>query len=297
MSSLGTSQVVRLVVAAAIVLVGGFALVRSTDDDASSAAAPPTGASPSTGHDHTSHDHGVAGHDVFGDGRLASAGGYTLRLAPMTDGRLSFRILDDAGEAQTDYTLQHTKALHLFVFPTDLTDFRHVHPELDEAGVWQLDVPDLSPGRHKVVAEFDVEDDDLGPVMLGGWVSDGGQGGDQRLPRPVESVQVDGYTVSVSGSLAVDTASRLQVEITDIDGAPVALQPYLGSWAHAALVHGHTLAVTHLHPTEGYAEEAPSPEALHFRIGPGDVGNHRLIVEFATDAGVHQAEFTVPRFR
>ena len=61
MSSLGTSQAVRLVVAAAIVLVGGFALVRSLDDDASSAAAPSTGTSPSTGHDHTSHDHGVAG--------------------------------------------------------------------------------------------------------------------------------------------------------------------------------------------------------------------------------------------
>lgn len=215
----------------------------------------------------------------------------------MTDGRLSFRILEDAGEAQTDYTLQHTKALHLFVFATDLTDFRHVHPVLDHAGVWSPDQPDLPAGRHKVVAEFDVEDDDLGPVMLGGWVSDGGEAGDQRLPSPVESVHVDDYTSTVNGGLTVDTASRLQVEITDSDRAPVALQPYLGSWAHAALVHGHTLAVTHLDPTEGYAEEAPSPEALHVRIGPGEVGNHRLIVEFATDAGVHQAEFTVPRFR
>jgi hypothetical protein len=102
--------------------------------------------------------------------------------------------------------------------------------------------------------------------MLGGWVSDGGEAGDRRLPSPVESVEVDDYTVTVGGSLAVDTASRLQVEITDSDGAPVALQPCLGSWAHAALVHGHTFAVTHLHPTEGHAEEAPSPEALHFTV-------------------------------
>lgn len=293
----GTSQVVRLVVAAAIVLGGGFALVRSLDDDNDTAAAPPAGSSASADHDHGSHDHGAAAPDVFGDGRLVSAAGYTLRLAPVSDGLLAFRIVDDAGKAQTDFALNHTKPLHLFLFAADLTEFRHVHPVLDDAGGWSLDLPSMSPGRHKVVAEFDVEGDDVGPVMLGGWVSDGGETGDQPLPRPVESVEVDGYTVTARGSLLVNAPSRLEVAITDSAGGPVALQPYLGSWAHAALVHGHTLAVTHLHPREAYAEEAPAPEALHFRSDPGEVGNYRFIVEFATDTGVHQAEFTVPRFR
>jgi hypothetical protein len=119
------AHAVRLAAAAAILLAGGWAVARSSDPPAESTGAPAgTDLSP---HDHRTHHHGSQAHDVVGDGRSRSVAGYSLDDVRLTGDRASFRVLGPSGQPETRFATTHTKRLHMFVFGTDLTDFRHVH--------------------------------------------------------------------------------------------------------------------------------------------------------------------------
>ena len=163
------SQAVRAAAAVAILLGGGYTIATTMngstepstapEQSGSSAAASPA-ADPSPkdrtpkGHHHGGgHDHAHA-HAALGDGTTATVAGYRLDRLRLTGDRLRFRVTNPAGDPQTAFAIRHRKPLHLFVVANDLSEFRHVHPEPDRAGTWSVDVPDLTPERHRVVAEF-----------------------------------------------------------------------------------------------------------------------------------------------
>jgi hypothetical protein len=160
-----------------------------------------------------------------------------------------------------------------------------------------VDVPDLAQGPHRVVAEFTPVKASTA-VVPGGQITAPGAPRPRPLPAPVTSVTVDGYTVRlVEDTLVAGYQTQLAVTITDPDGDPAALRPYLASWAHAALVNADSLSVQHLHPLQEYVAGASSPRRLVLNASTYQPGNHRLIVEFATQSGVHQAEFTIRALR
>lgn len=290
MSGAGSAQAVRVAVASAVLLVGGgYAVGNLTRSDDGVTVADDDAPS------HEGHvadpedDHGA--HQVLGDGRTDAAGDYRLTRLRLTGERVSFRITDASGEPVARYVTVHERRLHAFVFGTDLTDFRHVHPRLRD-GVWAVSLPGLAPGDHRVVAEFTPARGHR-TVVLGGAVRAPGRADPRPLPAVATTTEVDGYTVRLAGTLELGHASHLRVTITGADGARVDLKPYLGSWTHAALVEAETLAVAHLHPAEEYVDGAASPDSLHLTTPPIVSGDYRLIVEFATTSGVHQAEFTL----
>jgi hypothetical protein len=286
-------RVIRLGVAAAILLIGGGYAVNTlmTDDTATAGSATDgdTASTPDAG-THGQHGQHGHGHAVLGDGRSLTAGGYRMAGLRLEDGRLSFKLMDDlTGAPVTEYEVVHEKQLHMFVFGTDLSDFRHVHPE-QRGDRWTLDLDGLRPGEHRVVAEFTPQGEESA-VMLGGAADVPGDAEPQPLPPPDTTAQVDGYTVAVRAALG--QSAEIEVTVRRDSGEAVALAPYLGSWSHGALVHAGPLDVRHLHPNEEYSPGGPSPERLTFAVPPGLSGDYRLIVEFATDTGVHQAEFTL----
>jgi hypothetical protein len=249
---------------------------------------------------HGSHRQGGHGHDshhaaVTGDGRALSAAGHTLQDLKLSGSRLTFRVVDSSGDAQTSFHVTHTKRLHLFVFADDLTDFRHVHPKMGASGRWEIDLPDLSAGLHRVVAEFRPSGRP-GSIMLGGPVRIPGERPRRPLPPPATDLQVDGFDVALRANQIAGGRTQLQVTVTD-GTEPVELRPYLGSWAHAVLVHAGTFAVTHLHPLEVFDGSMSSPAALTLDVPPVEPGNYRFFVEFATADGNHQAGFTIPATR
>ena len=283
----GRAQAVRVGVGAVVLLVGGGYAASTLSSEAETGSE--DGA---TGHLHGADHH--AAHRVVGDGRTAAAGEYRLAGVRLDDGGLSFRVLDvESGEPVADYAVVHEKQLHLFVFRTDLHDFQHVHPTLRGGDRWQLALGGLQPGRHRVVAEFTPEGEDSA-VMLGAGVSVPGATSNEPLPPPSTSVEVEGYTVSVRGSLELGLSSELEVTITDGSGEPAVLEPYLDSWSHAALLHKGSLAVAHLHPAEEYVEGGASPDGLTLATPAVVSGAYRLVVEFAAEGRVHQAELTMP---
>lgn len=297
------SEAVRAAAAVAILLGGGYAVATTTSGSAepsvgtdqpvgsapAGAAANPTPAdTPSPGHADHSHQHAARG-----DGTTATVAGYRMEQLRLSGDRLQFQVTDREGKPQTRFAVRHRKPLHLFVFADDLSEFRHVHPVPDAAGTWTVDVPDAAPGPNRVVAEFTPRGAATA-VVLGGEVTAPGSAGPRPLPEPDTVVAVDGYTVRlVEDALVAGYRTQLRVRISGPDGRPAELAPYLGSWAHAALVDADSLAVTHLHPLEEYVAGAPSPRDLVLSAGADEPGAHRLVVEFATESGVHQAEFTV----
>lgn len=307
MTGTSSAQAVRLAAAAAILLGGGYAVaeLQETSSSQSAASGPQPAPSPGpgaghhegpagAGHQHEGDDH--AAH-TNGDGRTRSAAGYSLRDLRLAEGVLTFRIHNDrSGRSETSFPVVHTKQLHMFVISSDLGSFHHVHPDAMRSGRWRVRLPELEPGEHRVVTEFSPASEHGAAVMLGAPVTVPGKHAEQRVPPPANTTTVDGYTVTVDANLLAGRTTQIGIAI-DQDGSPPTLKPYLGSWSHVALVHADTLAVTHLHPLEEYATGTASPEALTVNASTGPPGDYRLIVEFATATGLHQAELTLSASR
>ena len=111
-----------------------------------------------------SHDHGAARVSLpVGDGTERYDVGYSLadvRLPQRADepGRLSFRIDNFRGTAQTRFLVEQTKRIHVYVVRDDLAVFRHVHPTMDDDGTWSATLTLPEPGDYRVVAEFIARD-------------------------------------------------------------------------------------------------------------------------------------------
>lgn len=98
----------------------------------------------------------------IGQGVVSAAEGY--RLVPASSsldrdgGRFRFAIEDQDGRAVHGFTPIHERDLHLVVVNRELTTFHHVHPTLDAAGTWSVDLPGLDPGSYRAVADFQIAD-------------------------------------------------------------------------------------------------------------------------------------------
>ncbi len=80
--------------------------------------------------------------------------GVTAPDRTVTDGTLAFRLLGPDGYPVTDYVTAHQKELHLIVVRSDGSQFRHVHPRIDNAGTWSLPWRWAAAGSYRVFADF-----------------------------------------------------------------------------------------------------------------------------------------------
>ena len=75
---------------------------------------------------------------------------------------------------------------------------------------------------------------------------------------------------------------ELGFEVTR-DGAPVALDDYLGAKGHLVALREGDLAFLHVHPDE---------DRLRFMAELPTAGRYRLFLQFQVDGAVHTAAFT-----
>ena len=219
-------------------------------------------------------------------GLAVSEKGLTLELARRSAPQdkpfeLAFRILDRSGRTVRDFDVEHTKRMHFIVVRRDMTGFQHLHPTENADGTWSVPVTLPDAGAYRVFADFSVGDkaytlaDDLtvdGPVRS------------QALPAPVSSVDVDGLHVTLTeGATEAGAESELAFTVTR-DGAPVAIQDYLGAKGHLVALRQGDLAFLHVHPDEN---------SLKFMATFPTAGSYRLFLQFKTDDGrLHTAAFT-----
>ena len=225
-------------------------------------------------------------------GLAVAQDGYRLALADKTlepgTGKIAFTIEGPDAQPVTNFDVEHEKQLHLIVVRRDHTGFQHLHPTLDETtGTWTARAQ-LTPGAWRVFADFTPAD---GPALvLGADLLVPGQIEAPAAAEETRTAVVDGYTVTVDGTLAPGEHSALELTVSK-DGAPVTdLQPYLGAYGHLVALREGDLAYLHVHPggEPGDGETEPGPE-IEFGAEVPSTGRYHLYLDFQHDDVVRTA--------
>ncbi|WKN60421.1 hypothetical protein R1X32_04440 (plasmid) [Rhodococcus opacus] len=267
------------------------------------AALGPEDATPADTHDTSTHDAGpdsTAGAPVADQtpgGLMVTDSGYTLALdtaqvAAGADVPLRFRILEADGVPVTRYVDSHEKQLHLIAVRRDMAGFQHVHPTLDAAGTWSVPLDLTRAGVYRVFADFTPDGGD--GLTLGADLQVAGAYDPQPLPPVAATAVVDGYTVTLDGTLTPGQASKVTLAVSR-DGQPVTdLQPYLGAYGHLVALRAADLGYLHVHPDghPGDGVTAPGP-GINFVVTTPSAGDYRLFLDFQHDGVVRTAEFTL----
>ncbi len=142
-----------------------------------------------------------------------------FRLSPVTapaavgeEGELRFSIEGPDGEPLLEYTEEHEKDLHLIVVREDGTQFRHVHPELDEAGTWSLPWSWDEAGTYRVFTDFIPGSQESG-VTLTRSISVAGELTPVALDDEVRTSETGDFDVTLSGDLAAGGSSIVTLEV------------------------------------------------------------------------------------
>ena len=242
--------------------------------------------------DHDGMSDGMAGmseHEV--GGLESSADGYMLTLADAQPGqgrqRVAFTVTGPDGHPVTAYDEQHERDLHLIVVRRDLTGFQHVHPRLDvTTGQWTTRV-DLVPGAWRVLADFWPSGGEA--LVLGADLLVPGDFTPEPLGIDQLTAQVDGYDVTLGGSIEAGGETVLTATVTQ-GGEPVTdLQPYLGAYGHLVSLRDGDLGYLHVHPHD---DTGPGPD-ISFDTEFPAAGRYRLFLDFRHGGSVHTAAFTV----
>ncbi|MGW0315998.1 hypothetical protein [Streptomyces flavidovirens] len=233
-------------------------------------------------------------------GLQISQDGYTLdlltpRLAAGQETPLRFAIKDEAGKAVTDYARAHDKDLHLIVASRDLNTFRHLHPTLGADGTWSTHVDLPAAGDYRVFADFTPAGQGAKPLTLGADLAVAGPYQPRELPPQKATAEVDGYTVTLDGTLTAGKMTGLTLSVAK-DGKPVTdLEPYLGAYGHLVALRSGDLAYLHVHPegNPGDGTTQPGP-AISFMATAPTPGAYRLFLDFKHQGTVRTAAFTLP---
>lgn len=249
------------------------------------------------GHTDTGTTEQTTAEDLPG-GLMVSQDGYTLDLAqrqlPATaNAPLQFEILGPDGRAVTRYTTAHGKDLHLIAVRRDLTDFQHVHPQLDAAGTWTVPLNLSDAGAYRLFADFTPADRDDN-LTLGADLSVAGDYQPQPLPATSRTAEVDGYTVTLDGALEPGREAELTLSVSKDDQPVTDLQPHLEAYGHLVALRDRDLAYLHVHPagTRGDGQTKPGPAITFYATVPS-AGDYRLFLDFRHGDEVRTAAFTV----
>ncbi|MGH3761548.1 hypothetical protein [Actinophytocola sp.] len=207
-------------------------------------------------------------------------------------GDFAFRILDDHGAPVTRFAPTHDELMHLIVARRDLSGFRHVHPTMAADGTWRVPLTFAAAGDYRVFADF-LPAGREEATTLGADVAVTGVYRPTPLPAPARTATVDGYRVTLSGTLTPGTTSRVTLTV-DRGGEPVTdLQPYLAAYGHLIALRQGDLAYLHVHPDgePGDGTTRPGPSITFYAEVPSG-GTYRLYLDFKHGDVVRTAEFT-----
>lgn len=221
-------------------------------------------------------------------GLSISDGGYRIvagdRLADA--GEFAFTIVDDSGAPVTGFDVEHDKRLHLIVAARDLRTFHHLHPEMDDAGRWSVELPNMAPGAYRAFADIHPTGGEavtLGIDLLAPGIVE--------VPEPLapaSTTEVDGYTVQLAGDIERDDRPNTVAVTVTRDGERVATDPYLGARGHLVALRDGDLAYLHVHPLVDAGDGA-----VRFAVEIPSAGTYALFFDFAHNGAVHTARFVV----
>ncbi|HET9947688.1 MAG TPA: hypothetical protein VFQ22_02065, partial [Longimicrobiales bacterium] len=203
-----------------------------------------------------------------------------LETAAAVDGaegapRLTLRIVDPSwrGRSWTPLIPDHGKLMHMFLVAEDgLAAFAHLHPAPVDSSAFATALPPLPAGGYRLYADI-VHEDGFAETLVdtvalaaaspaADAAASGGAGGaldpdDSWAALPPHGAAAgSSYTLPsgrrmawVSGrDLRADEEASLAFRVTEPDGAPAALEPYMGMLSHAVVTNPEGSLFVHVHP-------------------------------------------------
>ena len=221
-------------------------------------------------------------------GLAMSADGYRLvtsarSVAANLPSTLEFQILRADGSSVAKFDERNERRLHLILLSRDLVAYAHLHPSMDADGMWRVELPGLSPNSYRVYADF--QPTGAQRITLATDLAVPGLVEYVAVPQPTRSVEVDGYTVTLTGDASLGEGA-LGFDISR-DGKSIATEPYLGAAGHLVIVRVGDLGYLHAHSIDD------ATKTVNFMAEFPTVGTYRVFFEFAHGASVHMASFTV----
>ncbi|GAA3023991.1 hypothetical protein GCM10010528_02470 [Gordonia defluvii] len=244
--------------------------------------------------DHSAH----AGHPApaIPQGLQVAEQGYRItppfHTADAGTSRIEFTIVGPDGTPVTDFDERHDKRLHFIAAQRDTSVFHHLHPRMDAAGLWSVEV-DLTPGVWRLFADFAPTGADTA-LTLGADLAVPGDFRPRPLPEPSATSTIDDYTVTLAGDLAAGRGTELRATVTRA-GVPVTdLQPYLAAYGHLVALRAGDLAYLHIHPEGDPADPTtPAGPDIRFHAVAPSAGTYRLFLDFRHGGTVRTADFTL----
>jgi hypothetical protein len=169
----------------------------------------------------------------------------------------------------------HGKLMHMFLIAEDLSTLAHLHPETTDTVTFVTPLPDLPPGRYRIYG--DITHESGYAQSLPSSVEISAPGADARATPGAEKTVIasrgdDSWFVgALAGAdhrvvtldergviltwlrppgapVRVGAPAPLRFTVTDAQGNPVELEPYMGMEAHAVIARADGGVFIHLHP-------------------------------------------------
>ncbi len=232
-----------------------------------------------------------------------------LRPKPGEKARLRFVISNpETGAPVKDFVLNHEKLFHLFIVSNDMTEYQHIHPQLERDGSFVIETVLPHTGLYKLHADFFPAGGT--PQILHRELSTAGYRTsrsaspalltpDKTLAKTVDGMKINlelgGASAPAAGAL-IPLKYRLTDERT---GEPVRnLEPYLGAWGHTLILNADQSEYLHSHPTEMVPDNVDlatlrgGPEVEFKTMFPA-AGNYRIWTQFQRAGRVTTVFFTI----
>lgn len=228
----------------------------------------------------------------------SDAGGKTF--TSNTPSPYSFSIVDDEGNIVDDFTITHTKQMHVIVVRKDLANFQHVHPKFNEStGVFTLkDLTFPMEGEYRIFADFAPESamkDPMGmPLVV--TLSEDVKVGSNYVTQPSGSEEkiktFDGIQTTLSttpANLVSGSEAMLSFTLKQNGKAVTDLQKYLGALGHSVILREGTLDFIHAHPMEKTAQDGK----VEFMVTFPQAGKYKVFTQFQKGEKVTTTDFVV----
>ena len=245
-------------------------------------------------------------------------GDYRLEMTatparPKTGERVRLRFVvihPETGAPVRGFVLNHERLFHLFVVSRDLSEYQHIHPQLEADGSFTVETTLPREGLYKLHSDFFPAGGT--PQLVHQDLATAGHRANGRVARPAPltpdatlTKTLDGMRISLElgttgGAPAAGVLVPLKLRLADArTGAPVRdLEPYLGAWGHTLILNADQSHYLHSHPTDmlpgGYdpARVRGGPE-VEFKAMFPEAGEYRIWTQFQRGGRVTTVSFTV----
>jgi hypothetical protein len=211
------------------------------------------------------------------------------------DGRYQFRIVDPNGVPETDYLIDETALMHLYVVRSDLTNFHHLLPTMTTDGTWSVDIPTTEPGPYSIyVSAYVGTLQSVRHLVLRRPLTvPGAYRLAPVLPPPSQTASVDGYQVQFMRQPPAYTSAMWSARITS-NGEPVDyLQPYLGVYAHLTAIKSPDGYYVPNYVLNSATKGRPAGPDIAFEVEFPGSGIYRGFLEFRAANELHVVEWTI----